>query len=285
MHFYKFQASGNDFLVIEEQHLPATPSLDLVAERLCDRHYGAGADGLLVVRALEEHDEADFQMRVFNADGSEAEMSGNGIRCAAAYLYYTGQWTDATMSIATKAGVRRLRRLREQGQTIYFEVEMGRPKLASNEIPMSLEPPLPRVLKLPLRVGEDVFHITACSMGNPHCSLILRDIDSIDFTEIGARIENHSIFPERTNVEFVKVMSRDRLMVLFWERGVGETLSSGTGACAAAVAAMLNGLVDRKVQVLTRAGELSVHWRDDGVVVLVGPVEVVYRGEWLTDLP
>jgi diaminopimelate epimerase len=285
MHFHKFQASGNDFLVVEEQRLPTDTSLDLLAERLCDRHYGAGADGLLVLRPLEEGSEANFQMRVFNADGSEAEMSGNGIRCAAAYLYHTGQWADVTLSIATQAGVRRLRRLRKRGKGLYFEVDMGRPKLASSEIPMSLEPPLPRVIKHPLRVGDAVFHITACSMGNPHCSLILRDIDAIDVTEVGAQIENHAIFPQRTNVEFVKVVSRDRLMVLFWERGVGETLSSGTGTCAAAVAAMLNGLVHRKVQVLTRAGELSVHWRDDDVVMLVGPVELVYRGEWLTDLP
>jgi len=284
MQFHKFQASGNDFLVVEESHLPADSSLDLMAERLCDRHYGAGADGLLVLSSLEGHSEASFHMRVFNADGTEAEMSGNGIRCAAAYLFYTGQWTESEVNIATKSGIKHLRWLREQDRTIYFEVEMGQPKLASDEIPMSLEPPLPRVVKHPLRVGEEVFHITACSMGNPHCCLIMRDIDLIDFTDVGARIENHSIFPERTNVEFVKVIDRNRLRVLFWERGVGETLSSGTGTCAAAVAAILNGLVNRKVQALTRAGELSVHWRDDDAVVLVGPVELVYRGEWLTEL-
>jgi diaminopimelate epimerase len=284
MHFHKFQASGNDFLVVEEQHIPAGASLDLMAERLCDRHYGAGADGLLVLRWREDHSEADFDMRVFNADGSEAEISGNGLRCAAAYVYDTDQWTAPAVTINTKAGVKRLRRLLAQDRATFFEVEMGRPKLASHEIPMNLEPALPRVLKHPLRVGEDVFHITACSMGNPHCSLIMQDIDHIDFTDVGSRIENHSIFPERTNVEFVTVLGRNRIRVLFWERGVGETLSSGTGTCAAAIAAMLNGLVDRQVQVLTRAGELSVHWRDDAVVVLVGPVEVVYRGEWLTDL-
>jgi diaminopimelate epimerase len=149
---------------------------------------------------------------------------------------------------------------------------------------MDLEPPLPKVVKHPLRVGEDVFHITACSMGNPHCSLLMRDIDRIDFTDIGSRIENHPIFPERTNVEFVKVINRSRLQVLFWERGVGETLSSGSGSCAAAVAAVLNNLANRKVRVQTRAGELTVSWRDDDMVVLIGPVEVIYRGEWLTEM-
>ncbi len=284
MHFYKFQASGNDFLVVDEESIPTDVSLDLLAERMCDRRYGAGADGLLVLRMVRPADESDVQMRVFNPDGSEAEISGNGIRCAAAYVYHLGRWTEPEIRIATKAGVKRLRHLGERGKTRYFEVEMGRPKLASDEIPMALEPPLSRVVKHPLRVGEDVFYITACSMGNPHCSLLMRDLDRIDFTDVGARIENHAIFPERTNVEFVKVLGRKRLMVLFWERGVGETLSSGSGACAATVAAVLNGRVDRRVKVLTRAGELSVHWRDDDVVVLVGPVELVYRGEWLTDI-
>jgi diaminopimelate epimerase len=284
MQFHKFQASGNDFLVVEASEIPPDTSLALMAEQFCDRHYGAGADGLLVLRALGEASEASFHMRVFNADGSEAEMSGNGIRCAAAYLFRTGQWTEPDIHIATQAGVKRLRRLREEGQTLYFEVEMGRPRLASDEIPMMLDPLLPRVVKHPLRVGEEVFYVTACSMGNPHCSLIMRDIDLIDVTDVGARIENHAIFPQRTNVEFVKVLGRNRLRVLFWERGVGETLSSGTGTCAAAVAAMLNGLVDRQVKALTRAGELTVHWRDDDIVVLVGPVELVYQGEWLTDL-
>lgn len=284
MQFHKFQASGNDFLVVEEAHIPPHTPLALMAERLCDRHYGAGADGLLVLRPLGQADEANFSMRVFNADGSEAEMSGNGIRCAAAYLMYTGQWTEPDVTIATQSGVKRLRRVREEGQTLYFEVEMGQPRLASEEIPMNLDPPLPRVIKYPLRVGDEVFHITACSMGNPHCCVIIRDIDLVDVVDVGARIENHAVFPQRTNVEFVKVLGRNRIRVLFWERGVGETLSSGTGACAAAVAAMLNRLVDRQVKALTRAGELTVHWRDDGMVVLVGPVEVVYRGQWLTDL-
>jgi diaminopimelate epimerase len=284
MQFYKLQASGNDFLVVEEKNLPPNASLDLLAERWCDRHYGAGADGLLIVWPRVDRRPADVGMRIFNADGSEAEISGNGLRCVAAYLYYTGQWSEPEVRIETKVGVRTIRQLKAQGHVYELEVGMGRPRLASSDIPMDLEPPMPRVVKHPLRVGEDVFHITACSMGNPHCSLILRDIDRIDFTDIGSRIENHAIFPERTNVEFVKVINRSRVQVLFWERGVGETLSSGSGSCAAAIAAMLNGRADRKVHVQTRAGELIVHWRDDGMVVLIGPAEVVCRGEWLTDV-
>jgi diaminopimelate epimerase len=255
-----------------------------LAKRLCERHYGAGADGMLVVHPCPASAAADFSMVVINADGGEAEMSGNGIRCAAAYVYHSGQWSNEMVRFETQAGIKSLRRLSHRGQTMTFEVEMGRPQLASRDIPLLIDPALAQVINYPLTVGDDVCYITASSMGNPHCSLILDDLETIDFKTIGPRIEHHPLFPQRTNVEFVKVISRDEIEVLYWERGVGHTLSSGTGSCAAAIAAMLNGLTGRQVRVSTLAGELSVKWRDDDVVVLAGPVEVVYQGEWLAEL-
>lgn len=284
MQFVKFQASGNDFLIVDRAGLPELVSVEQLARRLCQRHYGAGADGLLVIERCQVGAPADFSMLVINADGTAAEMSGNGIRCAAAYVYHDKQWSEDVVRIDTQAGTKLLRRLSPPGLTMMFEVEMGRPQLASTEIPILVAQALAPVVNYPLKLGDEVISITACSIGNPHCSLIVPDLSLIDVHTLGPRIEHHPLFPHRTNVEFVQVISRNQIEVRYWERGVGHTLSSGTGSCAAAIATVLNGLTDRQVRVRTQAGELSVRWRDDGVVVLTGPVTLVYRGEWLAPL-
>lgn len=277
MRFMKLQALRNDFLVVETEELGAEADLAETARRLCDRHTGAGADGMIVVR-FDAHG-ADCATRIFNADGSEAEVSGNGTRCVAAWLEHGGRWPAGSdgVAILTGAGLKRVRRAGG-----FYEMEMGAPGLASSEVPMRVREPLDRVVGYPLEVGGRTLVVTATSMGNPHCSVLLDDLGSVDFRELGASIERHELFPERTNVEFVECVDAARVRVLFWERGVGETMSSGTGAAAAAVAAVLNGRVGRRVTVETPAGELSVRWREeDGVVLLTGPAEPVFAGAWL----
>lgn len=283
MKFTKLQALGNDFLVIDSLELPSGVVLDELARGLCDRHYGAGGDGIVVV-SREVREDADCSSRIFNADGSEAEVSGNGTRCLAAWLDAAGHWPENrdTVRIATAAGVKAVRLVGRDRTRRTLEMEMGVPRFASRDVPMALDPPVERVVGYLLDVDGERVVVTALSVGNPHCTVLVDDLDAIDFRKIGARIERHELFPQRTNVEFVCVEARGRLRALFWERGAGETLSSGTGASAATVAAIVNGLADRSVTVETPAGALRVTWREvDDVVVLSGPAEVVYTAEWL----
>jgi diaminopimelate epimerase len=276
MNFAKLQACGNDFLVAVSADLPAGVEPGRVAARLCDRHYGAGADGVTLVTRTA----AGWASRIFNADGSEAEVSGNGTRCVAAWLDRAGHWpADAEhVDIATAAGVKRVRRAGGAG---LYEMEMGVPRLASGEVPMAIDPPVERVVGYPVVVDGVEHAVTAVSVGNPHCSILLDDLDAVDFRAVGALLERHALFPERVNVEFVQVLAPDRIRARFWERGVGETLSSGTGSCAAAVASALSGRSGRSVEVETPAGPLRVTWREaDGVLLLTGPAQWLYTGRW-----
>lgn len=222
---------------------------------------------------------ADFEVRLFNADGGETPISGNGTRCVAAYLYLIEKWSEDEVRIATGAGIKTLRPV--GGDGLVFEAEMGAPRFSSEEIPVALPARLDRVIRQRLDVGGQNVEFTATSMGNPHCSIFVSEFESVDWRALGSKLETHAAFPERTNVEFVRVIDRDKIEVRFWERGVGETLASGTGACGAALAAMINELTARKIKVITAAGELLVEWRDDGVVAQTGEARVVYRGEWL----
>jgi len=224
--------------------------------------------------------EADFEVRLFNADGGETPISGNGTRCAGAYLYLNEGWTEPVVRVATGAGVKRLALVERQSGRFVFETEMGVPRLRSDEIPVLLSAPAERVVRQPLEVDGRQIEFTAVSMGNPHCSLFVADFTHLDWRALGAALERHPAFPERTNVEFIRVISRDEIEVRFWERGVGETLASGTGACGAALAAMLNDLTHRRLQVRTAAGMLAVEWRADGAVVQTGEARAVYSGEW-----
>jgi diaminopimelate epimerase len=281
MLFHKFQALGNDFLIVREREWRALgEDFETLARRLCDRHFGAGADGVEVVCEASTP-EADFTIRLFNADGGETPISGNGTRCVAAWLYHTGAWSQPMVRLATGAGVKGLRLIESAGTRFVFETELGTPRLLSTEIPLTLPQPLERVLRQPLQVGNQMVEFTATSMGNPHCSLFVDDFERLDWRTLGAALEVHPAFPERTNVEFIRVLNRQEIEVRFWERGCGETLASGTGSCGAALAAMLNELTERKVMVKTAAGELLVEWREDGTVVQTGEACAVYRGEWL----
>jgi diaminopimelate epimerase len=281
MRFYKFQALGNDFLIVRESALRAvTDDFEDFSKKICDRHFGAGADG---VELLLDHPRvagADFEVRLFNADGGETPISGNGTRCVAAYLYLIEKWVRPEVRIATGAGVKILRPVDRGESGMVFEAEMGAPRFASEEIPVVTPARLDRVIRHGLEVDGQRVEFTATSMGNPHCSVFVDDFKSIDWRLLGSKIENHAAFPDRTNVEFVRVINRDEIEVRFWERGVGETLASGTGACGAALAAMINELTERKVKVTTAAGELLVEWRDDGLILQTGEARVVYLGEW-----
>lgn len=282
MRFAKLQGYGNDYLVFEAGELVGVASLGEFARRVCDRHYGAGGDGIAVVARLDEGAGADFSLRIFNPDGGEAAMSGNGSRCAAAYLHYAGRWTERELRFQTRAGVKRyVLREREGATSFRFEAEIGRPRFESASIPMLTKEPLAEVRGYPVELPDGgTVCVTALQMCNPNCCVLTDDLERLDWRRIGSFIEPHALFPERTNVEFVRVVDRRNIEARVWERGVGETLSSGTGACAAAVAAMVNGLADRHVRVSMPGGLLEVLWREeDSEVLLTGTAEVVYTGD------
>ena len=283
MNFWKLQALGNDFLVVERSEVGEETDLGDLALALCDRHCGVGADGLVVVGRSEEPS-ADVVSRIFNADGGEAEVSGNGTRCVAAYVDARGRWPGGTedLRVATAAGTRRVRVVERADRAWRFEMDMGAPRFSTAEIPMQLEPPRDRVVDYPLEVGGATHRVTALSIGNPHCTILVDDLTAVDYRAIGPAIERHPAFPERTNVEFVESVGAGRLRALFWERGVGETLSSGTGASAATVAAILANRVTSPVAVESPAGTLHVAWSGEGEpVLLTGPVETVFEVRWL----
>jgi diaminopimelate epimerase len=296
--FAKYQATGNDFLVVLAQDLGSglgntssgRPRLASFARAILARHTGVGADGLLLVSppAAPGH---HLNVRVLNADGSEAETSGNGIRCAAAWFLDHGRvsrkgarvrtGTGAAPSILkfeTLAGVKTVTHLGRRGGDRLFRVNMGKPSLRPAEIPFTGPGAKTPVKAYPLRVSAGAQEVTVISIGNPHCSVFVANFADLDWRALGREIEHHSLFPRRTNVEFVRVLSRREIEVRFWERGVGETASSGTGSSAAAVAAALNELTGRKVQVKARGGTLEVNWGGSGSVYLIGPARVVSSG-------
>ena len=278
--FIKFHGLGNDYLVIEAEQLSEVGDLSEFARRICNRHYGAGGDGIAIIGKLNG-DEADFNCRIFNPDGSEAGLSGNGTRCAVAYLYYNKLWTKEELRLNTRTGLKRyfLRGEPSPG-TFLFESELGQPKFDSRSIPMAI-PQLDNVVNYPLPVNDQPLLVTAMQMGNPNCCIFVDDFDALNWRAIGKAIEVHPQFPDRTNVVFVRAVQRDFIELRIWERGVGETTASGTCSCAGAVAAMVNDKADRDVRVLMEGGEVRIKWRADGEVVITGTAEVVYAGEWL----
>ena len=279
--FIKFHGFGNDYIVLESRELAGISETQLgeFSRRICNRHYGAGADGIAVVSPSAS---ADFHVRIFNPDGSEASLSGNGTRCAAAYLYYKELWAAAELRLSTRAGVK-LYTLREQTEagSYIFDSELGQPKFDPGSIPMIVAEQVEKVIDYKLEVVDESFAVTALQMGNPNCCIFVDDFDALDWRTIGRAIENHKQFPERTNVVFVRVVDRSTIELRIWERGVGETEASGTCSCAAAVAAMIKGETERLVDVLMPGGQAKIHWRADGEVVITGTAEVIYGGEWL----
>ncbi len=282
MEFAKLHGLGNDFLVVKGEEVSG--NLNDFAVSVCHRHCGVGADGVLCYRieAGSSAPSSDVQVttRIFNRDGGEAEMSGNGIRCLAAFLFYTGQFED-TVCVQTPAGIRKLTLTGTSGSVYTIEGSMGRPLVDSSDIRVSLEDRPGPVVEYPLKLENQVIPVTISSMGNPHCSTFWLDLDEVCIEKLGPQLEQHAIFPDRTNVEFIRVIDRHRLEVRFWERGVGRTLASGTGSCAAVTAATLRELVDPPVTVVTDLGRLEIRRDTDGELFLTGPAEIICTGDYV----
>lgn len=266
--FIKMQGIGNDMIVFDCLH-QTIPNPPHVARKLCNRHMGIGADQLIL---LLKSSKCDYAMRVFNSDGSEAEMCGNGLRCLARYVRDSRLTTKRELVVDTPAGRKNVKFV---GKLI--EVDMGEPIMRGKEIPVNLSG---RVVNRPLKTESKEFRITCLSMGNPHCITFHDDLQNLAVERFGPLLENHSVFPKRANISFVNVTSRNDLHMRVWERGAGETLGCGTAACAATVASVLNGFTDRKVVAALRGGKLEIEWSTkDNHVYMRGPAEMVFKGE------
>jgi diaminopimelate epimerase len=269
--FVKTHGLGNDFILVEKtQGIPSDYS-DF-ARRICDRHFGIGADGLILWNRAGDV----FKIRIFNQDGSEAECSGNGLRCAAAYLIQSGRWSKDEIRMETVSGVYTLRRVGRE-----YEADMGEPKLAPKDIPFVTAAPIERVVNYQITADGQSFAITACSTGNPHCSVFVDRLEDAYVEKIGSLLERHSAFPNRTNVELIRVLNRSEIEVRFWERGVGHSNASGTGSCGATVASILTGKTERKVTVRAKAGALIVEWQQNGRLKLTSTANIVAEGNYL----
>ena len=273
MIFTKMHGLGNDYVCINcFRERVEDPSG--FARTLCDRHYGIGADGLILICPSKV---SDFKMEIYNSDGSVAGMCGNGIRCLGKYVYDYRLTGKETLSIETKSGIRNMHLHIQDGKACGAMVDMGVPRLNAHSIPILSEKDL--VINDPIEVQKKNYRITGISMGNPHAVIFLEEINGISLEETGRELEFHPRFPERANIEFCHVTARDRMEIRVWERGVGETLACGTGACAAVVASVLNDLTDEEVIVKLLGGELSVRWdRKVNHVFLEGPAVKVFDG-------
>ena len=278
--FVKMHGLGNDFILIDclSKQLGDSSFLSCLAKRLCNRNFGIGADGLMLILPSSK---ADLRMRIFNYDGSEAQMCGNGIRCFAKYAYENKLISKTKFTVETLAGIIIPELTITNNKILGVKVNMGSPKLRRREIPMNGKD-TSTVVNETLKINpEQTFKITCVSMGNPHCITFVNDVQSIPVDEIGPKIENHPLFPEKTNVEFIQVLNKQEINFRVWERGVGETLACGTGACAALVAAVLNKKTDREAIIHLPGGDLDIQWADDGHVYMTGPAELVFRGEMI----
>ncbi|MGQ9761138.1 MAG: diaminopimelate epimerase [Thermogutta sp.] len=275
MQFTKMHGIGNDYVFVDcfQQSLPEAP--EALAPKIADRHFGVGGDGLILILPSQV---ADARMRIFNADGSEAEMCGNGVRCVAKYVYEHGIARKNPLKIETGRGLLTLHLELTNGLVQRVSVDMGEPILEPARIPVQLNGNA--VIEHPLTIGDLAFAITCVSMGNPHCVLFLPQVDGDLVTRIGPQLEKHPLFPNRTNVEFVQVVSPSEVRMRVWERGSGETLACGTGACAVCVAGALTNRLERAVMVHLLGGDLQIEWESNGHVLMTGPAEEVFTGNW-----
>jgi len=275
MRFTKMHGAGNDYVYVNAFAERLPDDLAELSRKVSDRHFGIGGDGLILICPSER---ADARMRMFNADGSESEMCGNGIRCVAKYVYDHGIAAKDQLTIETGRGVLTLQVFPERGKVQRVRVNMGEPILRSDLIPTTLsgDPPI----QAPLEVGGRSLRVTCVSMGNPHCITFVDEVNDDWVHGIGPLIERHPVFPKRVNAEFIQIVSPREMIMRVWERGSGETLACGTGACASAVAGVLNGLTDRTVLCHLPGGDLLLEWAESGEVLMTGPAVEVFSGEW-----
>jgi diaminopimelate epimerase len=264
--FTKMHGCGNDFVFLDclQENIG---NLETLAKRLCDRRFGVGADQLLTIRPSKV---ADFKMEIYNADGSQVEMCGNGIRCFAKYVYDHGITRKRELEVETLAGIIRPRMV---GNLV--EVDMGEPILEGSDIPVNADG---KIINHPLVVDETTYEVTCVSMGNPHCVLYMDEIDSLDLEKIGPRFEHHAFFPKRVNTEFIKIMSPKEVKMRVWERGAGETWACGTGASAVGVAGVISDRTERELTIHLKGGDLFIEWRDNNRVYMTGAAEEVFQG-------
>ena len=276
MKFTKMQGIGNDYVYVNcFEETVKDPSA--VAKFVSDRHFGIGSDGLILIKPSEI---ADCEMDMYNLDGSQGAMCGNGIRCVAKYVYDYGIVDKTSISVATKSGIKYLDLTVENGKVSLVKVNMGSPILHAKQIPVVAE--TEQVIDAPIEVDGETYRITAVSMGNPHAIVFMDEIENLEIEKIGPAFENHVFFPDRVNTEFVKVLDEHTVQMRVWERGSGETLACGTGACAVAVASILNGHVDGDAPVTVKllGGDLQIYWsRQDNLVYMTGPATTVFDGE------
>ena len=278
MRFTKMQGIGNDYVYLNG-FSPLPLDLSRLSRQISDRHFGVGSDGLVVIMPSET---CDFRMCMFNPDGSEAEMCGNASRCIGKYVYDKGLTTKTDLTLETLAGVKHLT-LHLNGNIVErVTVDMGEPILTPQDIPVAL--PMSYVVSYPLEIENISFDITCVSMGNPHAVIFVDDMSRYDLHHIGALIEHYPLFPRRTNVEFVEILSPNSLKMRVWERGTGETMACGTGACASLVAAVLNGKSRRQATLHLQGGDLQIEWNEkDNHVYMTGDAVTVFEGEWPDD--
>ena len=273
MKFTKMHGLGNDYVYVNcfEEKIDNPPA---VARFVSDRHFGIGSDGLIMINPSKT---ADFEMEMYNADGSRGEMCGNGIRCVAKYVYDYGLTDKTQISVETLGGIKYLDLAVEDGKVSLVKVDMGKPELEADRIPIISE--REQVIDEPIEVDGKEYHMTGVSMGNPHPVIYVDDVKGLDLEKIGPKFENHERFPKRINTEFVHCIDRQTVEMRVWERGSGETLACGTGACAVAVSSILNNLTDTQVTVKLLGGDLQIEWdREKDRVFMTGPATVVFDG-------
>lgn len=273
-YFCKMHATGNDFIIVNYIKTKFEYGLKMLTTFLCDRRYGVGADGVIFI---EKSDIADFKMRIFNSDGSEAEMCGNGIRCLAKYIFEKKLTRKEKFKIETLSGIKELELIVENKTVLFVKVNMGFPIFEYKKIPVVCEA-LTEDGGIKINVNKKEFEFFPVSIGNPHAVCFAEDLESLDIKSIGPVIENYKYFPKKTNVEFVKVIDNDNIEVRVWERGVGETLSCGTGACASSVISIVKKFTDSELTVNLKGGKLKVLYNNEKII-LSGPASIVYDGE------
>ena len=275
MKFTKMEGCGNDYVYVHgfEEKID---NPNEVAIAVSDRHFGIGSDGLIIINPSEV---ADFKMCMYNADGSEGKMCGNGIRCVAKYLYDFKLTDKDVITVETLSGIKTLKLNVENGKVKTVRVNMGAPILECDKVPVKYDDE--KMINKPVKVDGKTFNITCVSMGNPHAVTFINDIDNLEIEKIGPKFENNEIFPDKVNTEFIQIIDKNTVKMRVWERGSGETFACGTGACASVVASVLNRLTENKVTVKLLGGELEIEYnQDENTVYMTGPARVVFTGEY-----
>lgn len=281
MMFFKMQGLGNDYVYIDCINGKEPIDIKNLTNRLSNRHFGVGSDGLIL---LCKSKVADLKMRMFNSDGSEAQMCGNGIRCMAKLAYELGLICEEITTIETLSGIKTLKLNIVNGKVKTVEVDMGAPILEATKIPVSSSAKIEdKKVKAEVKVKNKKIELTCVSMGNPHAVTFVNNIKNFKVAEYGPILENADIFPEKANIEFVEVVDKNNIKMRVWERGSGETLACGTGACSSVVASRLNGYTDRKVNVQLLGGNLEIEWKPNNHVHMTGPAVTVFKGEWIDE--